>query len=474
MPLIGRTEEVREFLACLDSPEAEFVAVTGRRRVGKTYLVRNVFAGRITFFVTGLARAGMKDQLENFGTALREQGGDDEGMPSSWMEAFRRLRTFLEGQRVPGKRIVFIDEMPWLDTPKSRFRTALEWFWNGWASAQPDVLLIVCGSATSWIVSKLFRDTGGLHNRVTRRIHLQPFTLAECVAFYAERGIVMSTTEILEAYMILGGIPFYLSRLDKSRSLAQNISRLCFREGGMLRTEFDDLYASLFARPEQHVRIVRALASRRCGLSREDIAAMTGISLGGGITRTLRELEQSGFIRSYQPFGRKARGTLYQLMDPYTLFYLTFIETEPADPDFWSKYAATSAHSAWAGNAFERVCLAHVPQIKAKLGIAGVIVAAHSWRSGTSDPGAQVDLVLDRRDGVVNLCEMKYARGAYAITKAADAAMRAKVSAFRAETRTRKAVHVTYVTTFGLTRNQYSGDIQSEVIAADLFREVAI
>ncbi|MDR3296527.1 MAG: AAA family ATPase [Clostridiales Family XIII bacterium] len=472
MELIGRRSETEELASCLTSNKPEFVAIYGRRRVGKTFLVRETFRERFAFYLTGSAKADTKTQLENFAAALREHGGNEQAVPGDWFEAFRMLKEYLAGSTGAGKKIIFLDEMPWLDTHKSRFVSALEYFWNSWASDRQDILLVVCGSAASWMVSKVFRDRGGLHNRVTRRIRLEPFTLAECEAYYASKGIVMNRREQLESYMIFGGIPFYLSLLDKRFGLAQNVGRLCFSGNGILRDEFFSLYDSLFLHSEKHIAIVETLSRKNKGLARQEIVRIAGIANGGGLTRVLHELEQSGFIRSYKPFSRKERGTLYQLVDFFTLFYFNFIrKSPPDDADYWLKHLAGGGHNAWAGNSFEQVCQYHLRQILRKLGISGIIVYASSWRSEKSDPGAQIDLVLDRGDNVVNLCEMKYASEEYVITKSDDKNLRNKRAAFLAETKTRKAVHLTMVTTYGVVRNEYAGNIQSEITAEDLFRE---
>jgi hypothetical protein len=367
--------------------------------------------------------------------------------------------------------VIFFDEMPWLDTHKSQFVSALEYFWNSWASMRSDILLIVCGSATSWIINKLFHDRGGLHNRVTRRMQLEPFTLHECEEYMKSRGIVMSRAEQLESYMILGGIPYYLSLLEKRFSFAQNIDRLCFASGGPLRDEFYSLYDSLFKNAENHIKVVEALSSKNRGLTRDELVAISGLANGGGLTRILRELEQSGFIRIYKPFRRKSKRSLYQLTDFYTLFYLNFIRDSPNnDSQFWSKYLISAGHSAWAGNSFESVCQYHIKQIKTKLGITGVIADTSSWRSEKSVPGAQIDLIIDRSDNVINLCEMIYSQDEYTLTKSDDLSLRNKRNAFIQETGTRKAIHLTMITSFGLAKNQYTSLIQSEITADDLFR----
>jgi len=471
MELTGRRAEVAELKTWYDSDRPEFAAVYGRRRVGKTCLIKTTLSDHFAFYFTGVPNAGLANQLENFAEALREFSGRVHPVPKDWFAAFRLLKAHLQDRRQAGKKVVFIDELPWLDTHKSGFVPALDWFWNSWASTQPDILLIVCGSAANWMIHKLFGDRGGLHNRVTRRLLLQPFSLADCADYYTSQGIVMNRTDALEAYMILGGIPYYLSLLDRRYSLAQNVGRLCFDASGALRREFDNLYASLFRHSERHVAVVTALATKNKGLTRDELIRHTRLASGGGLSQTLDELEESGFIRQYRPFSRNNRGSLYQLVDAYTSFYFNFIRSGPADDrDFWLKYHAGSGHAAWSGNAFERVCQAHLHQIQAALGISGVITSVSSWRSQSVSPGAQVDLVLDRADNVVNLCEVKFAREEYAITKSVDEALRRKRAAFIAETGTTKAVHTTLITTYGITRNAYAANVQSEITAEDLFR----
>jgi len=460
--MIGRKDATATLLDCLESDRSHFVAVTGRRRVGKTYLVRQVLGEHFSFYATGLAKAVQRRQLEEFADALGRYGFRGRDTPKDWFDAFRRLRALLETSTAD-KKVVFLDELPWMDTRRSEFLSALEAFWNGWASARNDILLVVCGSATSWLVKNIFRNKGGLHNRVTRRINLQPFTLAECSLFLEARGVILSTYDLLEAYMVFGGIPYYLDLLDSQYSLAQSIGRECFGEGGQLRHEFDELYASLFAHHESHVQVVRALATRRIGLTRTDIEQATGLRNGGTLTAVLSDLEQCGFIVKVRPFGRKNRGALYQLIDFFTLFHITFIEKTDPDPAFWMKYGSTPAHSAWAGNAFELVCRVHLPQLLVALGVGAVITTATGWRSERSDPGAQIDLIIERADNVINLCEMKYAQEPYLISKSLDQAMRNRRAAFIDETGTRKAVHLTMITPFGLKRNMYSDSIQSQV-----------
>jgi len=474
MDIIGRSEEIEELNYHFDSGKPEFIVVYGRRRVGKTYLIRELFQERFDFYATGAIDTNIKQQLRNFSEKLQEYSGHDIPAPANWFEAFRSLEKYLTeliARKPQKRRVIFFDELPWFDTHKSGFVSALDYFWNSWASSRHQVMLIACGSATSWMMNKIILNTGGLHNRLTGRIALQPFTLSECKSYYEANGIVMSEYQMIEAYMIVGGIPYYLSLFRRKQSLAQNINRLCFRQGGGLTTEFHVLYNSIFKEADLHIRIVKALSRKNMGLTRDEISAFAKIKKGGTLTRLLLELEQGGFIRRYRPFGKKSRGTLYQLVDPFSLFHLNFMDGASASDDvFWLKYLESGAHHAWAGYAFEQVCGWHIPQIREALGISGIIGNTSGWRSAKSDPGAQIDLVIDRGDGVINLCEMKYSNDEYEITKDYDKKLRAKREAFRKETRTKKALHITMITSYGLLQNAYAGNVQSQVTGEDLLK----
>lgn len=467
---MAEQKSLKEY-ASSDNPE--FLAVYGRRRVGKTFLIKETFKNDFTFHVTAIANSSLKEQLYNFNASLNKYGGVFYPQVTTWFDSFRQLINLLENSNKKGKKVIFIDEMPWMDTHKSRFINALEHFWNSWADSRPDILLIVCGSATSWIINKLINSRGGLHNRVTKRMYIEPFTLRECEEYFRNKNIVLSRYQIIENYMIMGGIPYYLSLLEKGKSLPQNIDLLFFAKNGALRNEFNNLYASLFQNYENHIKVVQALAKKTKGLTRAEITKETGLTTGGTLTKTLEELEQCGFITPYRSLEAKSKYQLYQLVDPYTLFYINYIQNQRVtDENFWSNIIDNSKHRAWSGYAFEQVCLAHIKNIKNKLGIAGIMTTTASWKSkkaGEGEKGAQIDLLIDRNDNLINICEMKYSKGEFVISKSYDEELRNKKDAFIRETNTDKAIHLTMVTTYGVKQNLYYNTIQSEVTADDLF-----
>lgn len=363
---------------------------------------------------------------------------------------------------------MFLDELPWLDSPRSKFLSGLEYFWNSWASARRDILLVVCGSAASWMIKNLLNNKGGLHNRVTGRIKLEPFNLSETEAFLKYNQTVFDRYSTVLLYMVLGGIPFYLDGIQAGLSADQNINALCFERNAPLREEFKNLYASLFKRSERHTTIIRALATKRKGLTRREIAKITKLSNGGGLTRILTELEESSFLRSYQAFGKKEKDILYQLTDLYSLFYLNFIEnSSPDDEYFWLNANDTPTYRSWSGYAYEMVGLHHIRQIKIALGISGIQTSVASWHN----ENAQIDLVIARKDQVINLCEMKFSIHPYTITKKYADTLRNKIGAFKEATKTRKAIFLTMLTTYGLSDNKYAYLAQNKLTMEELFRE---
>ena len=464
--MIGRKEEQQRLNELASSGEAEFVVIYGRRRIGKTFLVRETFGNDFFFSYTGVANRNARQQRTEFTKSLREYGwspkDDGADVPEDWFEAFDALRSLIAKANTKGRLLIFFDEMPWMDNKKSDFIPAFERFWNGWASWQKNIMLIVCGSATSWITKKIFRNKGGLYNRITQQIALKPFTLAECGEYFSSRNIAMNTQDLIESYMIFGGIPYYLRMIEKRYSLALNVDKLCFEEAAPLRHEFDRLMDTLFTNPIKYLRVLEALHAKKKGLTREAIANIIDFGNGGNLTRILLELEECAFIRKYKPFGKGKNGALYHLTDPFTAFHLTFIRKTYSE-NYWSSYTDNAGHRAWSGYAFEQVCLAHIKQIKAALGISGVHTDVSSWIGRNDSKGAQIDLVIDRGDRVINLCEIKFAKGPFEIDRAYDIVLREKIEVFRNETKTRKALHLTMITTYGVKPGKYASIVQSQI-----------
>lgn len=474
--IIGREEEKKILTAALQSRDAELIAVYGRRRIGKTFLIRNHYHKYIVFELTGIHEASMKDQLRNFSLALQESMGIPvaPAPPDNWIKAFRQLSDHLKTKEGKEPIVVLFDELPWLCTPKSGFLQAFGHWWNTWASRNRFVKVVICGSAASWIIRNIINDRGGLHNRVTQRIRLLPFTLAETERFLLHHGVKLDRYQVLQLYMGMGGIPQYLKQVQKGESASQIIDKLCFTKNGMLKTEFDDLYQSLFAHAENHEKVVRTLSKKAKGMTRAEIIEACGFTTGGWTTELFDELEQSGFITQYIPFDRTVRDAIYKISDEYSLFYLKFIEGARATgAGSWLRLSQTQSYTSWAGFAFEAVCQKHVDAIKQALGIAGVYTEASGWRHvpKKGDKGAQVDLLLDRADHCINLCEMKFSGSEFTIDKKYAGELDNKIKVFQTQTKTKKTIFPTMITTYGTKQNiYYTGRIVSEVTMEDLFK----
>lgn len=480
--IIGRKDETERLKKYLASDRSEFIAIYGRRRVGKTFLVKELLEGKFTFRMTGRENAGLSDQLLNFSYAMSDFFGEDI-RPKNWTEAFRMLSKSIEKQN-DGPKVIFIDELPWLDTQKSKFIGALEYFWNNWAYYRSDIKLIVCGSATSWMLDKIINARGGLHNRITHQIPVRPFTLRETEEFFTAGGFDYERTEIIDCYMAVGGVAYYLSLFESDKSVAENINRLCFDRGGELYDEFGKLYKSLFKKSDSHVAIIEALSSVGKGMTRQDIIRKTKLSDNGNLTTLLKELEQCEFIRSFIPFKKEKKDKLFQLIDQFSLFHLHFIKGKGTFyKDYWLKMIGTGAYITWSGYAFETVCLHHIDQIVEGLGISGTVNKPCSWTYRPSKAvkdnectpdnlkaGSQIDLLIDRSDRTITVCEMKYSEGEYVIDKAYDKHVQERLRRFKDVEKTTKTLQMAYVTPHGLYNNMYARKVKKQITADHLFR----
>ena len=470
MKIVGRLKEKELLARIIENKAPSFLAVYGRRRVGKTYLIKEYFNQKFTFFTTGLANSNTKAQLLNFTISLNQSFNKDFEISKNWLEAFFKLKTELE--KTKGKKILFIDELPWFDTKKSDFVSGLEWFWNSWASSQENLTLIVCGSSASWMINKLIANRGGLHNRVTNRMKIEPFTLAETELFLKNKNIVLDRYQITNLYMVMGGIPYYLEQISKGMSATQNIEKICFEPSGLLKNEFNYIFSSLFNQAEMHEKIIRTLHTLGTRATREQILKQLNTTSSGEFSKKIKELEESGFIKSYVPFGAIKAKRIYVISDYYTLFYLKFIENSKNSN--WIEKSSNANVVGWNGLAFEQVCWDHTKNIKKALGIGGIYSEISVWnkKGVVKNKGAQIDLILDRKDRIINLFEIKFSINQYEITKNYDANLRDKIAAFKEFTNTKKTVFLTMITTFGLVKNQYYGSIASnEITLEDLFND---
>lgn len=470
--LIGRDSEKQILLGALHEEYSQFIAVYGRRRVGKTFLIRESYDYRFDFQFTGAAKLTARKQLVRFRRALKEHGQKDTPELTNWGDAFSELKRYI-ANLPSGKKIIFLDELPWMDAPRSGFLSELESFWNGWASARKDIVFVVCGSSTSWMVKKIIKNKGGLHNRLNHRIALKPFSLGLCEQLARSRGLMLTRRQILEAYMVFGGVPYYWSLLRKGVCVAQEIDRLIFSSEGELSDEFEMLYASLFKKPEPYIRVIELLAQKKMGMTRLELLSAGDFIDNGGFSEILNDLEWCGFIRSYTMMGYRNKSEIYQLIDHYTLFYYEFINGQQSGANYWKSMLGTPKYNTWCGLAFERACLWHTDQIKKHLGISGIFTNEYTWRCAPDETvgrrGVQIDLLIDRSDGIIDICEMKYSKDQYTITSDYSKELARKREVFVSVTETKNAVHTIMVTTEGVVHNAEWGEIQAEVMLDNLF-----
>ncbi len=470
--LIARHKECRQLEQCMESNRSEFVIVCGRRRIGKTFLIDSFFNYTYDFTFVGSHKAKTQIQLRKFAKAIKEHSGKPVAPFRDWYDAFDALEDYLGTLPKDRKKVIFIDEMPWIDTIRSSFVSALEDFWNGWANRRNDIVLIASGSATSWMADNLISNQGGLHNRITRRIYLEPFTLKETEEYIKSFAEHWVRYDILQCYMLTGGVPYYLSLMDFSLSIAQNIDALCFDENGALQKEFDELYNALFTHVESYLKVVELLYHNKSGLTRKEISDHLSIN-GKFLNTILKNLEQCDFIAKREMFGR-TNVMVYRLVDFYTLFYLKFMEGKhKLDKNWWSHHMNDAGINVWRGLTFELICMQHHQQIKNALGISGMATEVSTWRC-TPDPqkelpGGQIDMIIERADRIIHLCEMKFSEGTYNITKEYEAKLRSRSDVFKLKTKTKKPLVHTFVTTYGLGEGKHHSIVHSEVTMDDLF-----
>lgn len=479
--IIGRRTEINLLKKACQSKTAQFIAIYGRRRIGKTFLVRHLFEREKHFFeLMGMKDANLKTQLKNFSKCFSDKYFEGISLmaPNSWIEAFSLLTSQL--QKVPKneKIILFFDELPWLSSRKSGFMEALDYFWNKEWCKYTNLTLIVCGSAASWMLNHLINAKGGLHNRITQRILLEPFKLWEVESFIQSLGLKLTKRQILEIYMVFGGVPYYLKDLQKNLSVAQNIDAICFNKNGLLFDEFPRLFASLFETSKMNLEITRKISEHHYGISRQTLIKQLGVASGGRLNERLEELETTGFIQSFLPYGQK-REIYYKVVDEYSLFYLNWIEPhikQGVTNNYWSKQIKTPRYYAWAGYAFESVCLKHIDPIELSLGIANLVVSKSSWKSksskGFADRAAQIDLLFERKDNAFHICEIKFKEQVYEVTKDEAINLKNKILKFSEEASKGKEVFLSIITSAGVKTNIWSEDLVTSVVnVEDLFKD---
>ena len=473
--LINREKEIDALKKRYDSDKAEFIAIYGRRRVGKIYLVDEVFKEQITFRHAGLSPvSGMntKDQLNHFYQSLKTNGLMKAKKPKNWLEAFYLLQEYLTSKRNGNKLVIFIDEIQWMDTKKSDFITGLESFWNNWACFKNDIMLIVCGSSTSWVLDKLINNHGGLYGRLTEWFKLEQFSLLECEKYLINNNHEISRYDIIQTYMAIGGIPYYLDMLNQKLSFAENIDNLFFSKNAKLKDEFDRIFTSIFVDSEKVKTIIRSIASKKRGLTRSEIIDMTKLPSNGELSSILKSLENGDFITKYSSYKESKKVEYYKLVDPFCLFYLHFVDNKLINNEhYWSNIINTPSINVWEGLSFENVCFNHIKQIKFALGIGGISTNEYMWsKKGDLDQnGTQIDLIIERKDNIINMCEIKFYSDDFVVDKGYHELLIRRKNLLFESINKKTSVHNTLITTFGLKHNMYSSDFINVITIKDLF-----
>jgi AAA+ ATPase superfamily predicted ATPase len=465
--IFGRGNEIKILEQLLNSPKPEFLAIYGRRRVGKTYLIHEYFKDKGLYFcVTGSMNSNKKLQLRKFYRELLNIFPDlrDLKEPNDWDEALYALKEAILKIDKSKKVIIFFDELPWLASNRSGFLQALEYIWNQYLSHLNNVLVVVCGSAANWIIKKVINNKGGLYGRLSEVIKLSAFNLDETEKFLISQNIKLSHKQITELYMTLGGIAKYLTYVKPGESVAQTINRLCFTPQGQLVGEFNNLYQSLFEDSQKHVQIIKELAKKKNGVFQKDLLESLKMSSGGQFSSIIEELEESGFIATSPEFNKKLKDKRIWLVDEYSYFYICWMEPTKSsiilgnDRDYWLKINIDPRWKTWAGYAFESICFKHVAQIKRKLGIAAVLTQEFQWSyrpKDQSEKGAQIDLIIDRKDDCINLCEIKFHQTEFTIDQNYARELQRKIDVFREQTKTTKTIFLTLITPYGVRKNEY-------------------
>jgi hypothetical protein len=480
MSIVGREKEVSLLTQVLDSQKPEFLAIYGRRRVGKTYLVREFFKNQgIYFELTGIKDAAKSSQLKNFSVVYSDTflRGERIDPPKDWVDALNILRKAIEKNPDSQKVIVFVDELPWLASRKSGFLEALDLFWNRYMSSRKNVVLIICGSAAEWMIRKIVSNKGGLHNRLTQPpINLMPFTLKQTEQYLASMHVHLERKQIVDIYMALGGVAYYLNLVPRNKSSAEVISDLFFIKQAPLLSEFHNLFTSLYNNPQKHVDVIKVLAQTRQGLTQTEIfSKVKSLSPGGGAVLVLEELENCGFVHRIQDFGKKKKDARYRLIDGFTLFYLKWVEGQGEFGEhFWVRKKGSASYHTWAGYAFENLCFLHYREILRALELSVVAEAKSGWRylpaQEDSDDGIQIDLLIDRADKCINLCEIKFYDDELILSKAYAQLLRKKKMCFKEKTGTKKTLFTTMITTYGVRKDKYYLDaVDGQLTMDDLF-----
>ncbi len=472
MKIIGRKAEKKELEQCEKSKKSELVCVYGRRRAGKTYLVEQTFGDYFAFRAIGLEKGSIKDQLKAFNQRLQECGDEVRKVPQNWFEAFSRLDKILSRDDIilspHGKKIVFFDEFPWFATQRSDFLLAFEDFWNRRGTQSGDLVFIICGSATSWIIKNVLEDSGSMYKRVTAQIFIKPFSLAETKLYFDDNEFDWSKEQIMEFQMVFGGLPFFMSLMNENESFRQNIDRLLFRPNALLQDETDKLLESTLKKSPVYGQILGELSSHLYGMKKSECQEKLNIPVGT-FTRAVEDLIKCRYIVEYTRNYEKSNPLYIQLVDPYLLFHFHFLSNRKRITSYEDLSSNIGLYSNWRGHAFEILCFHHLDQIKKSLGISGVKTECFSWTNSEDKEKIQIDMVIERDDKITNICEMKCTDQPFVMSKEDDLSLLRKRDIFKEKTRTKNSIRIVLVSAAGLSGVAHTEHISDVITLGDLF-----
>jgi AAA+ ATPase superfamily predicted ATPase len=404
---IGRKVEIAQLTALIDLPRPSIAVIYGRRRVGKSELIRHVTQGKNVLSFEGLEGQPKHKQIKNFLFQLSAQSNIREKNISDWPDALILLRTLTQD----GQWIIILDEFQWMANYQNELVSVIKMIWEKYLSQNPDLTLILCGSIASFMKSKVLKSSA-LYGRTDYELNLHELNLSEISEFFPGKG----SDEVIDTAMLVGGIPKYLELISEYPSLYDALEPLAFSQDGFFKTEYDRLFASHFGKKPIFMKIIQTLATNPYGLTTGKLAKEMQVASGGTLCHQLDDLESAGFLHSIIPFDKPEGSKLrkYILMDAYVRFYHSIIrgsmkETTPPNTQFHA-IMSSPRYAAWAGMAFEFLCMRHHKEISRILGFHGIPYTAGPFfqRKTLDTPGVQIDLLFERSDKILVLCEMKY------------------------------------------------------------------
>jgi hypothetical protein len=408
---VGRKNELRMLNDAYRSGKDELVVLYGRRRIGKSSLVKRFAEKKKAYYeFEALEGETTPGQINHFLQQLKKQIDDpilDSVRFANWEQVFTYLTEKVINRKSKVKKILFLDELPWMAAGRIRLVSLLKYYWdNHWKSKH--VMLILCGSVASFMVKKVLHSNA-LYGRTTIEILLKGFSPEEAARLLSKKR---SREETLNYQLVFGGVPKYLEQINTSQSFNKNMNTLCFSPHGIMLKEVERIFYSQFREPRTYLKIINLLKNGIFSLS--EISSKTKIPSGGGLKQYLKNLERAEMIRSYIPFDRSGNSKFkkYTLADEFLVFFFKYmgpnlrVIKESSSRRLFETLTQNSFDS-WLGFAFERFCLKHAGLLALVMDFADDILLASPYFK-KNDERFQIDLLYQRADRVITVCEIKH------------------------------------------------------------------